>query len=94
MVTEFALWVADYVLQQQVSLWGSYLESQEEMKSTTPVLNLYQELPDEFTREELRELRFMNGMSDNERMNLSRWKKANMIVEIRKGLYAKTHNQA
>lgn len=93
-VTEFAFWVADYVLQQQVSLWGSYLESQEEMKSTTPVLNLYQELPDEFTREELRELRFMNGMSDNERMNLSRWKKANMIVEIRKGLYAKTHNQA
>lgn len=93
-VTEFALWVADYVLQQQVSLWGSYLESQEEMKSTTPVLNLYQELPDEFTREELRELRLMNGMSDNERMNLSRWKKANMIIEIRKGLYVKTHNQA
>lgn len=93
-VTEFALWMADYVLQQQVSLWGSYLESQEEMKSTTPVLNLYQELPDEFTREELRELRLMNGMSDNERMNLSRWKKANMIVEISKGFYAKTSKQA
>ena len=92
-VTEFALWVADYVLQQQVSLWGSYMENQEEMKNTTPVLNLYQELPEEFTREELRELRLMNGMSGNERMNLSRWKKVNMIVEIKKGLYAKTTPQ-
>ena len=93
MVTEFVLWVADYVLQQQVSLWGSYMENQEEMKNTTPVLNLYQELSDEFTREELKELRLMNGMSGNERMNLSRWKKVNMIVEIKKGLYAKTTPQ-
>ena len=89
---DFALWVADYVLQQQVYIWGSYMENQEELKTTTPVLNLYQELPDKFTREELRELRLMNGMSSNERMNISRWKQANMIREIGKNLYLKTSN--
>lgn len=93
-VTDFALWVADYVLQQQVAMWGNYIENAEQMANSNPVANLYQELPAEFRREDLVNLRIVNGQGTNVRMIISRWKKANMIVEIGKGLYAKNHKQA
>lgn len=89
LVVDFALWVADYVLQQQVSMWGAYLENAQSMQSANPVANLYKELPDEFTREELTNLRILSGKSDNVRMIISRWKKANMIREVEKNRYAK-----
>ena len=89
-VIDFALWVADYVLQQQVAQWGKELERNEESKQVHPVINLYKELPDEFTREDLRNLRIMNGMPENPRMNILRWKQAGMIYEVEKSLYRKT----
>jgi hypothetical protein len=91
-VIDFALWLADYVLQQQVAMWGKYIENQEEVKAT-PLANLYHELPDEFTREELINLRLMNGMPKNERTNLMRWKQAGMIREVEKNKYVKTTPQ-
>lgn len=92
-VIDFGLWVADYVLQQQVAMWGSYIENAEQMETTTPVANLYKELGEEFTREELINLRLMNGMPRNERTNLMRWKKAGMIREVEKNKYVKTTPQ-
>lgn len=90
---DFALWLADYTLQQQVALWGSYVENQEEVK-VTPLANLYQDLPEKFSREELRNFRIMNGMPENPRMNIKRWKDAGMIREVEKGQYVKTTPQA
>ena len=91
-VIDFALWVADYVLQQQVYLWGGYTEKEETEKNNTPVLNLYQKLPHEFTREELVNLRAMNGQGTNVRQIISRWKQAGMIQELEKNHYQKTQS--
>ena len=81
--------VADYVLQQQVSLWGSYLESQEEIKTSNPVANLYKELGEEFSKDDLVNLRIINGQGTNVRTIIMRWKQANMIREVEKNKYVK-----
>ena len=80
-VVDFALWVADFVLQQQVAQWGAELERSEEPKQTYPVINLFQELPEKFTREELVSLRSINGQGKNVRMIIKRWKDNGMIQE-------------
>ena len=91
MVVDFALWVADYVLQQQVAQWGAELERGEEPKQAHPVINLFQEVDEQFTRQELVDLRVVNGQSKNVRMIIKRWKDNGMIVEIEPNLYVKTH---
>lgn len=93
-VTDFGLWVADYVLQQQVAMWGSYIENAEQMVTSTPIANLFAELPEEFTREELKKLRSINGQSTNVRMIILRWKQAGMIQETEPGRYVKKYKQA
>lgn len=92
-VINFALWVADYVLQQQVAMWGSHFEN-ENTDTTTPVANLYKELPEEFTREELVNLRVVNGQGTNVRMIIKRWKDNGMIQELEQNRYVKTDKQA
>lgn len=89
---DFALWVADYVLQQQVYLWGSYMEKKDEFK-LTPLANTYQELPEEFTRKDLINLRLMNGQSDNIRMIIKRWKDRGLILQLEKNLFRKVSLQ-
>lgn len=88
-VINFALWVADYVLQQQVAMWGSHFEN-EDACGTTPVANLYKELPEEFTREELVNLRIINNQGKNVRMIIKRWKDNGMIQEMEQNHYRKT----
>lgn len=88
-VTNFALWVADYILQQQVALWGERFENEEYVSSPTPVANLYQELSDEFTKDELVNLRSINGQGTNVRMILKRWRDKGMIRETEKNHYTK-----
>ena len=93
-VADFGLWVADYVLQQQVAMWGSYIENAEQMDTSTPVANLFQELGEEFSRKDLVNLRIINGQGTNVRTIIMRWKKAGMIQEIEPGRYIKIHKQA
>lgn len=89
-VTDFALWVADFVLQQQVALWGQELEKSEEFKHVHPVVNLYKELPEEFTREDLINLRTVNGQGTNVRMILKRWRDNGMIQQTDSNHFIKT----
>ena len=89
-VVDFALWVADFVLQQQVAQWGAELERGEEPKQAHPVINLFQELPEKFTREELVSLRTINGQSKNVRMIIKRWRDSGMIQELEDKSYIKT----
>ena len=89
-VVDFALWVADFVLQQQVAQWGAELERGEEPKQAYPVINLFQELPEKFTREELVSLRTINGQGKNVRMIIKRWRDNGMIQELDDKSYVKT----
>ena len=89
-VVDFALWVADFVLQQQVAQWGAELERGEEPKQAYPVINLFQELPEKFTREELVSLRTINGQGKNVRMIIKRWRDNGMIQELEDKSYIKT----
>ena len=87
-VIEFALWVAEYVLQQQVYLWGHNMEHEDKVRTTAPA-NLFKMLPDEFTRKEMEDLRAVDGQGTNVRQIISRWKKAGMIQELEKNRYQK-----
>jgi hypothetical protein len=93
-VIDFALWVADYVLQQQVAQWGQELEKSEETKQHHPVINLFQAVSEKFTRDELVNLRTLNGQGKNVRMIIKRWKDNGMIQEIEDNCYIKISKQA
>ena len=88
-VVEFALFIAEYVLQQQVALWGHHFEEAESTAACS-LANLYKELPEEFTRQELINLRVVNGQGTNVRTIIMRWKKAGMIRELGDNRYIKT----
>ena len=92
-VIDFGLWVADYVLQQQVAMWGAYIENAEQMETSTPVANLYNDLGEEFCRKDLVNLRIINGQGTNVRTIIMRWKQAGMIREVEKNKYVKTTPQ-
>ena len=91
-VTDFACWVADYVLQQQVLCFGTTMEDEEETQIQHPtgsVMHLFSVLPSQFTSHQLEELRSQNGQGTNIRMIISRWKKNNMIQEVAPHTYTK-----
>jgi hypothetical protein len=73
-----------------VAQWGAELERGEEPKQAHPVINLFQELPEKFTREELVSLRTINGQSKNVRMIIKRWRDNGMIQELEDKSYIKT----
>ena len=91
-VIDFACWIADYVLQQQVLGFGSAIEKEEssfQESKSGPVLQLFSMLPTQFTRHQLEELRASNGQSSNIRMIIHRWKKNGMIEEVAQNTFAK-----
>lgn len=88
-VVEFALFIAEYVLQQQVALWGHHFEEAESTAACS-LANLYKELPEEFTRQELINFRVVNGQGTNVRTIIMRWKKAGMIQELGDNRYIRT----
>ena len=91
-VIDFACWIADYVLQQQVLGFGSAIEKEEssfQESKSGPVLQLFSMLPTQFTRHQLEELRASNGQSSNIRMIIHRWKKNGMIEEVAQNTYTK-----
>ena len=91
MVTNFACWVADYVLQQQVICFGQAIEDSNDTMNTNQgiVQQLFSILPTEFTRKQLIELRIQANQGDNVRTVIHRWKKCGMIEETGKNTYIK-----
>ena len=94
-VGEFTTWVAEYVFQNQMSLFGSKFEEvaqsqlvMNERKSC--VVSLLQQLPEQFTRNELMALRARNGQSTRVDMVISRWKCSGFITQVEKHTYKKT----
>ena len=94
-VGEFASWVAEYVFQNQMQLFGSKFEEvaqnqlvMNERKSC--VVSLLQQLPEQFTRNELMALRARNGQSTRVDMVIGRWKSSGFITQVEKNTYKKT----
>ena len=93
-VGEFTTWVAEYVFQNQMTLFGNKFEEvaqsqllMNERKSN--VVSLLQSLPEQFTRNELMALRARNGQSTRVDMVITRWKSSGFIVQVEKNTYKK-----
>ena len=94
-VGEFTTWVAEYVFQNQMTLFGNKFEEvaqsqlvMNERKSC--VVSLLQQLPEQFTTNELMALRARNGQSTRVNMVISRWKSSGFITQVDKSTYKKT----
>ena len=94
-VGDFAAWVAEYIFQNQMQLFGSKFEEvaqsqivvNEKRSQVTSLLAL---LPETFTRNELMALRARNGQSTRVEMVISRWRSAGFITTTAKNTYTKT----
>ena len=94
-VGEFTVWVAEYVFQNQMQLFGCKFEevAQTAIKvaeKSSQVSSLLPQLPQNFTRSELMALRARNGQSTRVDMVISRWKANGFITQTAKNTYAKT----
>ena len=94
-VGQFASWVAEYVFQNQMELFGSKFEevAQTQIKvkeRCSRVVSLLQALPEQFTKTELMALRARNGQSTNVATVLSRWRSSGFITQVEKNTYKKT----
>ena len=94
-VGQFTSWVAEYVFQNQMELFGSKFEevaqSQIRVKErSSHVVSLLQALPEQFTRADLMALRARNGQSTNVAMVISRWRSSGFITQVEKNTFRKT----
>ena len=94
-VGQFTSWVAEYVFQNQLELFGSKFEevAQSQMRvreNRSQVVSLLQVLPEQFSKSDLMALRARNGQSTNVAMVISRWKAAGFIKQVEKNTYRKT----
>ena len=94
-VGEFTVWVAEYVFQNQMQLFGCKFEevAQTAIKvaeKSSQVSSLLAQLPQNFTRSELMAVRARNGQSTRVDMVISRWKANGFITQTAKNNYAKT----
>ena len=94
-VGQFTSWVAEYVFQNQMELFGSKFEevAQSQIRvreNRSQVVSLLQALPEQFTKAELMALRARNGQSTNVAMVISRWRSAGFITQVEKNTYKKT----
>ena len=94
-VGEFTVWVAEYVFQNQMQLFGCKFEevAQTAIKvaeKSSQVASLLAQLPQNFTRSELMAVRARNGQSTRVDMVICRWKSAGFITQTAKNTYAKT----
>ena len=94
-VGQFTSWVAEYVFQNQMELFGSKFEevaqSQIRVKERcSHVVSLLQVLPEQFTRADLMALRARNGQSTNIAMVISRWRSSGFITQVEKNTFRKT----
>ena len=94
-VGQFTSWVAEYVFQNQMELFGSKFEevAQTQIRvkeNRSQVVSLLQALPEQFTRADLMALRARNGQSTNVATVLYRWRSSGFITQVEKNTYKKT----
>ena len=94
-VGEFTTWVAEYIFQNQMQLFGNKFEEVAQShiianERRGNVISLLSELPATFTRTELIALRSRRGQSTQVACVLSRWRTAGFITQTAKNTYRKT----
>ena len=94
-VGDFTAWVAEYIFQNQMQLFGHKFEevAQQQLivnERRSQVTSLLTQLPETFTRNELMALRARNGQSTHVATVISRWRSAGFIVQVEKNTYHKT----
>ena len=94
-VGQFTSWVAEYIFQNQMELFGSKFEevAQTQIRvreNRSQVVSLLQALPEQFTRNELMALRARNGQSTRVDVVISRWRSSGFITQVEKNTYKKT----
>jgi len=91
-VEDFALWVANEVLAQQLKMFGDRInaaekanmqeaERQERLGCNSRTLHIYDELPDKFTLGDLVAVRHRAGLDGPPYVVIHRWLKAEMIMK-------------
>jgi len=92
---DFALWVAEYVFQQQMALFGDKFDAVAKQQEACLLTNrgnvrsLLSQLPNDFQRAELINVRARNHQSTEVKVLLSRWIKAGYISRNDDGSYHK-----
>lgn len=92
-VIDFAVWVAEEVLQQQMSLFGEALnqsihddnimrEKAHKMVRKMPTFDILSRLPETFTLDELNQVRIAMGQKGHSRTAISRWRANNIIEDV------------
>jgi hypothetical protein len=94
-VGDFALWVAEYVFNNQMQLFGDSFELVAAKQIVANerrgrVVSLLAELPNKFTRAELMALRARRGQSTHVAMVISRWREAGLVNQTAQNTYEKT----
>jgi hypothetical protein len=94
-VGDFTAWVAEYIFQNQMQLFGHKFEevAQNQIRmneNRSQVASLLLSLPEQFTKNELMALRVRNGQSSRVDMVLNRWQSSGFITKVDKNTYRKT----
>lgn len=94
-VGDFTAWVAEYIFQNQMQLFGHKFEevAQNQIRmneNRSQVASLLLSLPEQFTKNELMALRVRNGQSSRVDMVLNRWQSSGFIAKVDKNTYQKT----
>ena len=94
-VGDFTAWVAEYIFQNQMQLFGHKFEevAQNQIRmneNRSQVASLLLSLPEQFTKNELMALRVRNGQSSRVDMVLNRWQSSGFITKVDKNTYQKT----
>jgi hypothetical protein len=93
LIQDFVLWFMDCDLHGIMSLWGIKYNQMMSESSTPKVSkyhnNLFVELPDEFTMQDLNVVIMKYGNTTNAVEAIHLWKKTGLIEKIGKGRYRK-----
>lgn len=94
-VIRFYRFMATYIVDGLLSRWGRQYEQmhQNDDGDDSVKVSLYDQLPDRFSRDQLRELILKLDLSTPARIFISKWKRAKLIYESpeTKGIYVKNY---
>lgn len=93
LVVDFAVWVAEYVLRNQVRIWGESLDDAA-LAVQPSKRNIYKMLGDEFTFSDLKIAMGNNPTNNAVSVVISRWKKAELVEKIGPETYRKAYNKS
>jgi hypothetical protein len=93
-VRQIYLYMAEYILQGMLERWGAKFEElnnkREQGLKTGPAVSIFDQLTDEFTREQLNLMIEKSGKSTPDKIFICRWKKLKVIEVVDKNTFRKT----